>query len=128
MKKHEISSLVNEVSRIAAGTNVKGTLFSKSDIRIDGCFEGDLATDGKLVVGEGASLKGNFICVNADIWGKVEGEICAKECTTFKSVASFEGNLNTGKISIEMGAIFNGNCKIITGEEFTAYQSKMKKV
>ena len=120
MAKYEVSVSVNEVSRISVGTEVQGNLISKSDIRIDGVFEGDMVTSGKLVLGDNAVIRGNIICLSADIWGTVEGELCAKESITFKSTASFTGNLRTNKICIEMGAAFSGNCKIITEEEFAS--------
>lgn len=124
MGKHDASVSINEVSRISAGTEVQGNLISQSDIRIDGVFEGDMVTSGKLVLGDKATIRGNVICSSADIWGIVEGELCAKESITFKSTASFTGNLKTNKICIEMGAAFNGNCKIITEEEFAALSAE----
>ncbi len=124
MGKHDASVSINEVSRISAGTEVQGNLISQSDIRIDGVFEGDMVTSGKLVLGDKAIIRGNVICSSADIWGIVEGELCAKESITFKSTASFTGNLKTNKICIEMGAAFNGNCKIITEEEFAALSAE----
>ena len=124
MGKHEATVSVNEVSRISAGTEVQGNLVSKSDIRIDGIFEGDMVTSGKLVLGDSAIIRGNIICSSADIWGSVEGELCAKESITFKSTASFTGNLKTNKICIEMGAAFSGNCRIITEEEFVAISAE----
>ena len=123
MAKHDVSPLINEVSRISDGTEVKGSLVSKSDIRIDGKFEGDLVTTGKLVLGERAVVRGNIICASADIWGEIEGEFCTKESITFKSTAIFTGNLKTNKICIEMGAAFSGNCTIINEEEFTSISS-----
>lgn len=124
MAKPEVSSLVNEVSRISAGAEVKGNLIAQSDIRIDGIFEGDLVTSGKLVLGEHAVLRGNIICSSADIWGKVEGDFCTKDSITFKNTASFTGNLKTLKICIEMGTEFSGNCEIITEEEFATMSAE----
>ena len=57
--------LINEVSRISQATQVRGSLVSQTDIRIDGTFEGDLITAGKLVLGENASIVGNEIGSNS---------------------------------------------------------------
>ncbi len=111
MGKHDAPA-INDICRISAGTEVKGSLVSKSDIRIDGCFDGELTTGGKLVLGEHANIKGNIVCNSADIWGTIDGELTVKEAANFKSSASFTGNLKTGRISIELGAKFNGNCAI----------------
>ncbi|MBR7158021.1 MAG: polymer-forming cytoskeletal protein [Bacteroidales bacterium] len=123
MAKHDVSPSINEVSRISAGTEVKGNLVSKTDIRIDGNFEGDLVTSGKLVIGESAVVRGNVICASADIWGNIEGEFCSRDTLTLKSTANFTGNLKTNRICIEMGAGFCGNCAIISEEEFSNISS-----
>lgn len=117
MAKHEVPQ-INEVSRISAGTEVKGSLISQSDIRIDGVFEGDLIAAGKLVLGENAVIRGNVMCASADIWGKIEGDFSVGDTVTFKSNSSFTGQLKTIRICIEMGAVFSGTCQIINEAEF----------
>ena len=73
MARSNTIAQVNDVTRISAGTEIQGALGSNSDIRIDGVFEGDLVTSGKLVLGEKAVIKGNVMCNSADIWGTIEG-------------------------------------------------------
>ncbi|MBQ8645450.1 MAG: polymer-forming cytoskeletal protein [Bacteroidales bacterium] len=117
MARHE-QPQINEVSRISSGTEVRGSLVSRSDIRVDGVFEGDLITSGKLVVGENAVIRGNVMCANADIWGKMEGELTVGDAVSFKASSSFAGNLKTIRICIEMGAEYSGSCLIINEAEF----------
>lgn len=117
MAKHEVPQ-INEVSRISAGTEVKGSLISQSDIRIDGVFEGDLIAGGKLVLGENAIIRGTVMCANADVWGKIEGDLTVGDTVTFKNTSSFTGQLKTIRISIEMGAVFSGTCQIINEADF----------
>ena len=117
MARHELPQ-INEVSRISSGTEVKGSLVSQSDIRVDGVFEGDLITSGKLVIGEGSIVRGNVMCASADIWGKVEGELTVGDSVSFKASSSFAGNLKTIRICIEMGAEYSGSCRIINEAEF----------
>lgn len=117
MAKHDIQQ-INEVSRISTATNIKGSLISQSDIRIDGAFEGDLITLGKLVLGSGATINGNVVCANADVWGKIEGDFTVGDTVSFKTGSSFTGQLKTIRICIEMGAFFSGNCRIIDEAEF----------
>lgn len=123
MAKHEVPQ-INEVSRISAGTEVKGSLISQSDIRIDGVFEGDLIAAGKLVLGENAVIRGNVMCASADIWGKIEGDFTVGDTVTFKSNSSFTGQLKTIRICIEMGAVFSGNCQIINEAEFKSMSAE----
>lgn len=123
MAKHSVPQ-INDISRISAGTEVKGSLISRSDIRIDGVFEGELITSGKLVLGEKAVVRGNVMCANADIWGKMEGDLIVGDTVSFKQDSSYEGQLKTIRISIEMGASFSGGCQIINEAEFKSYSAE----
>lgn len=118
MSKIETTPQLNEICRISKGTKITGICTSSSDIRIDGCFEGDIYTKGKLVAGETAEIKGRIACQSADFWGKVEGEVFISDSITFKSKSNFTGVLKTAKLCIEMGAVYNGSCNIITTDEF----------
>lgn len=118
MAKNESLPQVNEVSRISVGTEIKGNMISQTDIRIDGTLEGNLTTRGKLVLGENAIIKGNVVCLSADVWGKITGELIAGDTVNFKSSASFEGELKTVRIGIEIGAKFTGSCCMITEQEY----------
>ena len=123
MAKHNVPQ-INDISRISAGTEVKGSLISRSDIRIDGVFEGELITSGKLVLGEQAVIRGNVMCSNADIWGKMEGDLIVGDTTSFKENSSFDGQLKTIRICIEMGASFSGSCQIINEAEFKSISAE----
>ena len=123
MAKHNVPQ-INDISRISAGTEVKGSLISRSDIRIDGVFEGELITSGKLVLGEKAVVRGNVMCANADIWGKMEGDLIVGDTVSFKQDSSYEGQLKTIRICIEMGASFSGGCQIINEAEFKSYSAE----
>ena len=65
----------NEISRLSASTELKGTMISSSDIRIDGKFEGMIVTEGKVLIGESSEVKGDVIARSADVWGKIEGRV-----------------------------------------------------
>lgn len=108
----------NAISRISAGTIIKGEILSPCDIRIDGTFEGKIQSKGRVVVGESAHIKGDIVCDSIDLWGKVEGNVFVKDTLNLKEGCSVNGNLNVRKLSVELGATFNGNCKMITEADF----------
>ena len=118
MAKPETSLNVNSISRISAGTIIKGEIVSPYDIRIDGTFEGKVQTKGRVVVGETALIKGDIICENIDLWGKVEGNLFVKDTLALMEGCSVNGNLNIRRLSVELGTVFNGNCRMITEAEF----------
>ena len=109
---------VNSVSRISAGTVIKGEIQSPYDLRIDGTFEGKIQSKGRVVIGESAVIKGDIICENVDLWGKVEGNLFVKNTLALKDGCKMDGNLNISKLSVELGATFNGSCRTITEAEF----------
>ena len=118
MAKVETSVNVNSVSRISAGTVIKGEITSPNDIRIDGLFEGKVVSKSRVVIGESANVKGDIVCENIDLWGKVEGNVFVKDTLNLKEGCIVNGNLNVRKLSVELGATFNGNCRMITEGEF----------
>ena len=109
---------VNSVSRISAGTVIKGEIQSPYDLRIDGTFEGKVQTKGRVVIGESAIIKGDIICENVDLWGRVEGDLYVKDTLALKEGCKMNGNINVSRLSVELGATFNGTCCTITEEEF----------
>jgi len=105
----EFSKLPNHIS---ATSKVKGDIVSEEDFRIDGTFEGNLTTSGKIVLGEKGNLKGIIKCNNAEILGKVSGTLTVDNLLSVKSTANIEGDVVTGKLSIEAGAGFNATCQM----------------
>ena len=127
MAKIEQAANVNLVSRISAGTYIKGEIISPNDLRIDGKFEGTIVSDGKVVIGESAEVDARIVCVNADVWGKTKGSFTVKDIMAIKSDCSVEGELRVRKLIVELGASFNGSCKMITEQEYDKEASEMTK-
>ena len=123
MAKVEANLNVNSVSRISAGTVIKGEINSPSDIRVDGTFEGRIISKGRVVVGESATIKGDVICENIDLWGNLDGNVFVKDTLSLKEGCEINGNLHIKRLSVELGATFNGNCHMITEAEFDKLSS-----
>ena len=65
---------VNEVSKVSAGTVIKGEISTPNDIRIDGTFEGKIFSKGRVTVGEKAVVKGDIIGQNVDSLATIKGD------------------------------------------------------
>ena len=109
---------VNEVSRISTGTVIKGEINSPNDIRIDGVFEGKIFSKGRVVVGEKAEIKGDIVCDNVDFWGKMTGCLFVRDTLTLKDTCSVNGDLHVQRLVVELGAHFDGTCKMLKEGEF----------
>ena len=116
---------VNSVSRISEGTSVTGEIKSSNDIRVDGQVKGKMYSEGRIVVGEHASIEGTLLCSNLDLWGKINGDVYVKELLSLKGTSSVTGNLHVRKLQVEMGAELNGTCKMISEEDFDACLGKL---
>jgi len=102
----------DQLNRIVEGTRIKGDVKTESNFRLDGILDGTLVTTGKLVIGVSGKVEGEISCNNADIEGEILGNIKVQGLLTLKSTAKITGNINAGKIAVENGAEFNGNCGI----------------
>lgn len=125
MAKTEQMPQSNDICRISKGTSINGVITSTSDIRIDGKFEGTIYTKGKLVVGESSIIKGKIFCNSCDLWGQVQGELFIEDLISLKDKSSLTGILKTPRLGIEVGAIFNGQCNIITKDQYRKYLSEV---
>lgn len=108
---------VNEVSRISTGSVIRGEINSPNDIRLDGKFEGKILSSGRVVVGENAEIRGDIFCDNLDLWGKVTGNLFVRDTLTLKDTCSVNGELHVKRLSVELGAHFDGTCRMLSEEE-----------
>ena len=101
------------VNVIAQGTQLQGNMVTSSDCRIDGALRGNIESKAKIIVGRSGVMEGNIKCANIEIEGNVKAEsLIVTELLSMKATANLIGNIETGKIAIEPGAEFSGNCKM----------------
>lgn len=100
------------VNLIGKGTEITGDINSLGDVRIDGTLKGNLITKGKFVLGPNGMITGNVKSQNADLSGEVKGTVEVDDMLSLKASARITGDIVTGKLSIEPGAVFSGNCNM----------------
>ncbi|MGZ4099863.1 MAG: bactofilin family protein [Bacteroidia bacterium] len=100
------------VNLIGTGTKIIGDIHSNGDVRIDGNLVGNLTTSGKFVLGPNGIVEGNVSSNNADLSGEVKGTVNVNEMLSLKSTARINGDIVTGKLAIEPGAMFTGTCNM----------------
>ena len=117
----------NDVNVIAAGTVLTGDITAKSDCRIDGHVKGNVTSKSKIIIGRSGLVEGNITCNSVEIEGTVKAEtLNVSDLMTLKSSAKLQGNIVVGKIAIEPGAEFSGNCKMQTTKAPVAPQPERK--
>jgi len=98
----------NNVTRICANTKIIGNIVTQHDIRIDGYLEGQIKTDGKLVIGESGKCTGQAECKNVDISGAFDGVLKVTELASLKDKCVFTGELHSDQLSIEPSVRISG--------------------
>ena len=95
---------------IGAGTTLKGDISSNTDMRIDGTVIGNIKSSAKIIIGSSGVVEGDIFGNQADIVGKVSGNIRSKELLQLRGECVVTGNLYAGKLQLEPTATFNGQC------------------
>jgi cytoskeletal protein CcmA (bactofilin family) len=107
----EISSSSNNIGK---GTYLEGNIETFGNIRIEGRIKGDVKSKSKVALGNLSHIEGNITAQNADIEGEVKGKLDVSELLVLKATAVIHGDINTSKLVVEPGAVFNGTCRMGT--------------
>ena len=94
----------DQLNRVIAGTEITGDIVSNSGILIEGDVIGNISCSGQVKIGNSGKLKGNLVCVNAEIEGALEGELTIENLLILRSTARIKGDIEALKLNIEEGA------------------------
>lgn len=102
---------------IGNGSFIKGNMRVNGFIRIDGDIDGDIETDGAVIISEKAKIRGNLTAKSAIVGGIVLGDISVKSGVKLLSSSAVVGNIIAKKVQMEDDVIFQGHCISISDEE-----------
>lgn len=105
-------SMEKPETTLGKGVHFKGTLSFKRLLRIDGTFEGELISEGKVLIGPTGVVKSNISMTEAIIEGYVEGNITAKERLEIRGEAQVHGNIIARVLSVDEGATIAGHVHV----------------
>lgn len=106
-------SMGRTISYLGPSLRIKGEIAGNEDLKLDCNVEGLVSIGGfRITVGNGAQVNGDIVAREALISGKVSGDIRAVDRIEIMKTASIEGDLSTGKITIEEGAYFKGSVEV----------------
>jgi len=94
---------------VADDLEIKGTIKFKTSVMLKGIFEGEIFSDGLLVVGPTAKVTATITTKTLTSHGEVTGNVTAHEQVVLKGSSTHTGDLKTPFLTIENGAVFNGN-------------------
>jgi len=120
-QSHDVSAFVGE------GVEFKGVINYQGTVRIDGKLEGEIHTEGVLIVGQGAEIDAKVEAGTVICQGRIVGDIVAKEKIQLMSPAVLNGSVKTPSLSMEEGVLFNGTCEMgPVGTKSSSYSSQEK--
>jgi cytoskeletal protein CcmA (bactofilin family) len=97
---------------IVNGTIIEGDFYSKNDTRLDGIIKGNVKCDARLIMGVKSEIEGTVKSKNANITGKLTGDLDVEDLLSLGNTARVSGNVKSGKIEIFEGASLNGDVVI----------------
>jgi cytoskeletal protein CcmA (bactofilin family) len=110
--KRAAEDSANSSNTIGKGTFLEGNVETYGNIRIEGKIVGNIKSKSKVALGHQSHVQGNILALNADIEGEVKGRLEVTELLVLKATAVINGDIVTGKMVVEPGAVFNGTCKM----------------
>jgi cytoskeletal protein CcmA (bactofilin family) len=97
---------------LGSGVEIKGSIRFTDDLTIDGRIEGEVISDGCLIVGENGFIRGEIMTGSVIIFGKVEGNVTAQDRCELKDNAVMTGDITAGNLSMEQGVTFMGQSRV----------------
>ncbi len=108
-----MADLDNEFpTTIGADAVFKGQLQFEKGVRLLGRFEGEITSNGSLLVAEGATLTGDVKAGTVRVEGQIKGNLDAKSKVQLSASARLEGDVQTQRLEVAEGAVLVGRCTV----------------
>ncbi len=111
---------------ISENINFKGEITGEGGIRIDAVITGNVSVNPGIILGEKATVNGNVKSDCIIIYGKLNGNVYAKELH-IKNTAVINGDITVDSIEIEPGGKYNGTLKMDAPNSTMSEENSQKK-
>jgi len=99
-------------SIISSEVEIIGTVKTSGSIQIEGRVEGEILSEGDVLLGKSGSVKGNLRVNSVTVAGTIQGNIQAKDRIELKSTARLLGDIKSKRLAVEDGVTFVGNSEV----------------
>jgi cytoskeletal protein CcmA (bactofilin family) len=97
---------------LGRNTDFDGKLSFKGAVRIDGYFQGEIHSEGTLIVGESAVVQSDVHVSHIIVNGEVRGNIVATQRIEIHAPGKVYGNIQCPTLVIDEGVSFEGQCRM----------------
>src|SRR5208283_469872 len=109
---------VGGTASLGKNVTVKGQIFSREDLTVDGEVEGTIEChEHRLTIGPNARVQAGLKAREVVIYGSIQGNVEAADKIDIKKEAKLVGDIKTTRIMIEDGAYFKGSIDITKGAQ-----------
>lgn len=122
-KETKLEKFKDAETVIGASIKVKGNFQGQGNIVIEGSLEGSLKTNANVFIGEKAKVVANIESKDAIINGELKGNVKTHGYLALGENAKVFGDIQYGEMSIEKGAIINGQL-LLLNESSNHHESK----
>lgn len=109
---------------LGEGVTFRGELSFERLLRIDGIFEGELLSQGKVIVGPKGKIKANLNLREAVVEGEVRGNITVQERLELRGEAVIYGDIRAKVLSVDEGVTIVGNVHVTPKENVAPKETK----
>jgi cytoskeletal protein CcmA (bactofilin family) len=110
-----VSSEMSDVeSLIGEHTHFEGTLKCEGAVRLLGSVQGEIQSNGTIIVEEKAHISARLTGAQVSIAGQVDGQIYCEGRVEIRPTGRVTGEISAGALIVQEGAYFDGNSKMAT--------------
>ena len=103
----------SSAAAIGSSMIIKGDIFSREELYVDGEVEGKLELQHRLTIGPRGKVKAQIRAREVVVAGNVQGNVEVSEKITIQRNGSLIGDIKTAGIVIDDGAYFKGSIDIV---------------
>ena len=93
-----------------------GNIKIKKTFMIRGKVNGNIDSEGDLVIDTDAIVNANITAERVLIRGQVKGNVIGNKLIFVTASGTLDGDITTGKVVLEPGCIFTGKCSMVRNE------------
>ncbi len=105
------------VTILTSGCHFSGKLYCRGSSRIGGKIDGQIISEGLLIVEEEAIITAEIKADEVVIQGRVQGKLLATGRVELTASSQFDGDISTPVLIVREGAQFNGQSTMLRRED-----------
>jgi cytoskeletal protein CcmA (bactofilin family) len=114
----------DNITLLAKGVLLRGEIHVEGTVRIDGRLDGDIQTNGQVIIGEEGLVHGTITASTVISSGRIKAKVTAKERVQLMKTATLIGEVLTPVLIMEEGSKLQG----VTDMGVTAWTDDLPKL